>query len=484
MYDCDINSCPVPSGFVTTTPHLPGNAVLLASFAIAIPINVYFGVRYGTSLYTLLLVAGILLEIIGHIGNILLRDNLASRPFFTMHMVGSITGPTLIAAAIYAVLPHVLSVYGTRFCQIPSPLWLGLLFFGFDVFTLAFQIVGCVFTVDGIAMPEVSCLFPARVSICLTVVLAHTEDNFVDEPRRQHITCWLRYPSCKFAVIFWRLLRIRVEDYKAPKPSRGEACPRLSHTTVQDIPPLLVNPLVCPSKRCSVPHTVILEVAQKLTIFHLFPGLQAAAALLLVRTIARIVQISGGIASDRFQSQTLSLVLDSAMILLACIVLTVIPPGVAFGTRAWNETAPHMIGFSTNGTYRSEGSRSGHNYSLQSHRSSSSPSQAPYHSTPYQAIMPLRGQQARGYADQVPAHYQFPNLHKSTTKPRPIRVAPYRPDDDDGIGRPVGSAELMQPGSAGSQSSPLSNSQHGYDRQGSKRYSPRQSDMVKDEALW
>ncbi|KAI6500899.1 hypothetical protein MCOR13_005842 [Pyricularia oryzae] len=425
MYDCDINSCPVPSGFVTTTPHLPGNAVLLASFAIAIPINVYFGVRYGTPLYTLLLVAGILLEIIGHIGNILLRDNLASRPFFTMHMVGSITGPTLIAAAIYAVLPHVLSVYGTRFCQIPSPLWLGLLFFGFDVFTLAFQIVGCVFTVDGIARPEMS----QGVNILLAGLGIQ-------------VASLLLYFGVYYA---------------------------------------FVSTITRHRNHLEEKHAHV-YLTQRFRIFLLC--LQAAAALLLVRTIARIVQISGGIASDRFQSQTLSLVLDSAMILLACIVLTVIPPGVAFGTRAWNETAPHMIGFSTNGTYRSEGSRSGHNYSLQSHRSSSSPSQAPYHSTPYQAIMPLRGQQARGYADQVPAHYQFPNLHKSTTKPRPIRVAPYRPDDDDGIGRPVGSAELMQPGSAGSQSSPLSNSQHGYDRQGSKRYSPRQSDMVKDEALW
>ncbi|TLS23944.1 hypothetical protein PpBr36_08362 [Pyricularia pennisetigena] len=425
MHDCDINSCPVPSGFVNTTPHLPGNAVLLASFAMAIPINVYFGVRHETPLYTLLLVAGILLEIIGHIGNILLRDNLASRPFFTMYMVGSITGPTFIAAAVYAVLPHILSVYGTRFCEIPSPLWLGLLFFGFDVFTLAFQIVGCVFTVDGIARPEMS----QGVNILLAGLAIQ-------------VASLLLY----FGVYYGFVSRI--------SRHRNRLEEKHSH----------------------------IYLSQRFRIF--LVCLQSAAALILVRTIARIVQISGGIASDLFQSQTLSLVLDSAMILLACIALTVIPPGVAFGTRAWNETAPHMIGFSTNGTYRSEGSRSVHNYSLQSHRGSSSPVQAPYHSTPYQPIMPLRGQQARGYADQVPAHYQFPNLHKSTTKPRPIRVAPYRPDDDDGISRAVGSAELMQPGSAGSQTSPLSNSQYGYDKQGSKRYSPRQSDMVKDEALW
>lgn len=426
MASCGLESCPVPGGFVTAMPSLPGNVVLLAGFAAAIPISIYFGVRHGTPLYTLLFVAGILLEALGHIGNILLRDNLASRRFFTMHIMGSITGPTFISAAIYVVLPHVLSVYGERFCEIPSPLWLGLLFFGFAVFTLAFQIVGCVFSVDGISRPEMG----QGVNILLAGLGIQ-------------VTSLLLY----FGIYYGFMIRL----------SRHHELLEQKHAYIYL------------SNRFKI----------------LLICLQSAAALILIRTITRIVQLSGGMASDLFQSQTVSLVLDSVMVLLACIILTAVPPGVAFGTRAWAETSPHMVGWHSNRRPGDGRNNNAREFSLRTqYGGSSRPVETPYRSPPYQPIMPLRGQQARGYEDQVPAHYQFPNLHKSTSKPRPIHVAPYKPDDEENSGQATSSAGLMQPGSAGSQSYSQSASRHTSDIPGAKRMSPRHRDMVDEQALW
>lgn len=62
-----------------------------------------------------------------------------------------------------------------------------------------------------------------------------------------------------------------------------------------------------------------------------------------------MVQFLSGLESALSQSQVYTLVLDGALVLLAAILLTLVPPGPAFG-RAWGPTSPsqkkshrHMI---------------------------------------------------------------------------------------------------------------------------------------------
>lgn len=67
--------------------------------------------------------------------------------------------------------------------------------------------------------------------------------------------------------------------------------------------------------------------------------MQLALALILARTVARVIQLSGGLASTLSQSHTYSLVLDGALVLVAVILVTLFPPGPSFG-RAWGPTSP------------------------------------------------------------------------------------------------------------------------------------------------
>jgi hypothetical protein len=67
--------------------------------------------------------------------------------------------------------------------------------------------------------------------------------------------------------------------------------------------------------------------------------MQLALALILARTVARVIQLSGGLASALSQSHIYSLVLDGALVLVAAILVTLFPPGPAFG-RAWGPTSP------------------------------------------------------------------------------------------------------------------------------------------------
>lgn len=80
-------------------------------------------------------------------------------------------------------------------------------------------------------------------------------------------------------------------------------------------------------------------LSHQMTNTNLTTGIQVALALILVRTIARLVQISSGVASNLSQSRIYVVVLDGALVLLAAIALTAVPPGPAFG-RAWGATSP------------------------------------------------------------------------------------------------------------------------------------------------
>lgn len=64
-----------------------------------------------------------------------------------------------------------------------------------------------------------------------------------------------------------------------------------------------------------------------------------ALALILARTVARMIQLAGGLASGLSQSHIYFLVLDGTLILVAAIIMTLLPPGPAFG-RAWGPTSP------------------------------------------------------------------------------------------------------------------------------------------------
>lgn len=67
--------------------------------------------------------------------------------------------------------------------------------------------------------------------------------------------------------------------------------------------------------------------------------MQIALTFILARTVARVVQFSSGLESALSQSQVYTLVLDGALVLVATILLTVVPPGPSLG-RAWGITSP------------------------------------------------------------------------------------------------------------------------------------------------
>lgn len=154
--DCTPGTCPVEEGFLSEPPSLAGAAIILVAFSILVPVNLWVGARCKTTAYTLTLVTGLLVEVMGYAGRLLLRSDLASKTYFVLFLFGTVVGPTLITAAIFTILPHILAVYGVDLSITPKPVWLNYFFVFFEAFTLFFQALGSVFAVEGYSSLQVS----------------------------------------------------------------------------------------------------------------------------------------------------------------------------------------------------------------------------------------------------------------------------------------------------------------------------------------
>ncbi|KAK3937391.1 RTA1 like protein-domain-containing protein [Diplogelasinospora grovesii] len=279
--DCALYTCPVPGGFFSSPAAPGGDAFMLAAFATLIPVNLYTGIRHKTPLYASLVIAGLILEVVGHVGKILLRDDVASETYFSVYMMGTLCGPTLISAAIYLILPHVMVIYGSQFSLISHPIYCVIFFLLFDILTLVFQIAGVAFAANGAAATEMAQGVKVVVLGCVIQV------------------CSLLL----FLSFYW---------YFQWKLSRRWYNLDVKYASIYD--------------------------SQRFKLFLL--ATQVTVAFLLLRAAVRIATFASGLASSIAQSSIVSLLADDTLVLLACIILSILPAGSAFGSPAWEGTSP------------------------------------------------------------------------------------------------------------------------------------------------
>jgi hypothetical protein len=87
--------------------------------------------------------------------------------------------------------------------------------------------------------------------------------------------------------------------------------------------------------RLSLTHATLYNSAR----FKGFLGaLGAATVFLFIRAVFRVAELSGGFRGKLAQKQVLFMVLDGAMVLLACIILMVFHPGLAF-SGVWDRAS-------------------------------------------------------------------------------------------------------------------------------------------------
>lgn len=98
---------------------------------------------------------GLLFEVIGYAGRLLLSSDVASIAAFVLYMLGTMLGPAFFVAAVYQILPHILVLYGKEFSPVSQPVYLVIISVALDLLTVAFQAAGVGFAVMGGTQEEV-----------------------------------------------------------------------------------------------------------------------------------------------------------------------------------------------------------------------------------------------------------------------------------------------------------------------------------------
>ena len=158
--DCSGSACPIPGGALSDAASPAANAFMLAAFASLILPNIYTGIRYRTILHTVLLLAALTMEVVGHVCKIFLTMNPTNRAYATVYLLGTHWGAILVGSAVYTVLPHEMVLYGHEFCTVGDPVYLNITFCVFDIFALVFQSVGIGFSSNSRTDFEVCFAFP------------------------------------------------------------------------------------------------------------------------------------------------------------------------------------------------------------------------------------------------------------------------------------------------------------------------------------
>ncbi|KAL2187051.1 hypothetical protein L209DRAFT_686011 [Thermothelomyces heterothallicus CBS 203.75] len=278
--DCSGEACPNPPGSSPYGASRAGSAFMLAAFGALIPPVIYAALRYRTVPLSLLLLAALLVEVVGHVGRVLLAANPASDAYSTVYLVGTHWGAILLGSATNLVLPHVMVIYGPEFQLVSDPVYLNIFFFVLDISALSFQSVGIGFASTANTAAEVS-----QGLIILLTGLAVQAVNL------------LAFLS------MYRYFRHRLEHRRYILDDRYS--------------------LVYLSRRFK----------------YFMISVQAISCLLLFRTAVRIAVFADGLASSFARSQITSFLLDDALVLLAAMIHAAYPTGRAFGT-AWAATSP------------------------------------------------------------------------------------------------------------------------------------------------
>jgi hypothetical protein len=138
---CALNKCPIEWGYVHYQPSVGGNAFMCAAFGLLAAPALYLGITHKVKLFTFCFVMGLLGEVIGYIGRILLHNNPFSKDYFLMYLICTTIAPTFTAAAVYLTLARIVVVYGEGISRI-RPRTYTLLFSGFDLIALIVIAVG------------------------------------------------------------------------------------------------------------------------------------------------------------------------------------------------------------------------------------------------------------------------------------------------------------------------------------------------------
>ena len=138
---CTVSTCPISYGVVEYRPNVAGNILYAALFGMLLVGQIGLGIYYRTWGFLAAVGSGLILEVIGYIGRIMLHSNPFTLDNFLVYLVPLTIGPAFMTAGIYLCLGRIVVVYGEHLSRV-KPRTYTLMFVTFDFISLVAQAAG------------------------------------------------------------------------------------------------------------------------------------------------------------------------------------------------------------------------------------------------------------------------------------------------------------------------------------------------------
>ncbi|KAI9786567.1 MAG: hypothetical protein M1816_007891 [Peltula sp. TS41687] len=273
---CTLDTCPIEWSVYNYRPSLAANSVLLALFAISLIVHIIQGVRWRTWGFTITLILGCSTEVIGYIGRIISwKDPFGQNGFLTQICCLTIA-PAFFAASIYLCISKIVTGLGRDISRI-SPRTYMLIFIPCDLLSLILQSTG-----GGLSS------------------VASQNDQSTETGSN------IMLAGLAFQVVTMSLFMILCADY-AFRYFRA----RRRDVGLENTPAT----------------TTRLDWKFKLFLY----ALALATITIFIRCVYRVVELADGWNGDLIHNETLFIVLEGVMVIIASFALNVGHPGMAFG---------------------------------------------------------------------------------------------------------------------------------------------------------
>ncbi|KAF7887729.1 hypothetical protein EAF00_010023 [Botryotinia globosa] len=274
---CTLETCDLSMSAFLYRPTVVGNAIFAGVFAVLCIGQLALGIKFKTWGYMGAMLLGLFTEVIGYIARVLIYEYPFDNDYFLMYLITLTIAPAFLTAAIYLCLSRIVIIYGQEISRF-RPATYTIIFCACDIISLVLQAAGG--------------------------AIASTADNLDDKELGKNIML----AGLAFQVFSLILFAILCTEFAwRVRRAKGSWNPRYT------------------------------DLVSSAFFKSFLGGLCLATVTILIRSIYRCVELSGGFNGPLFIGHEVEfMILEGVMIAIACIGLTVIHPGIAM-RGAWLE---------------------------------------------------------------------------------------------------------------------------------------------------
>ncbi|KAF2760759.1 putative RTA1 domain protein [Pseudovirgaria hyperparasitica] len=138
---CTLDICPIDIARFHYLPNVAGNVFFCIVFGVCLLLQLFFGIKHKTWGYMVAMVFGLVLELLGYVGRLLLHNNPFLFDNFLLYLICLTIGPAFLSAAIYLCLGRIIVIYSPALSRL-KPRTYTVLFVSCDLLSLVLQALG------------------------------------------------------------------------------------------------------------------------------------------------------------------------------------------------------------------------------------------------------------------------------------------------------------------------------------------------------